>query len=278
MSYKDLLVHVDNARNCPNRVDIAVQIATDNDAHLTGIYVMSRPHIPQFIQAHIGEEVLEAQRQSGLAAAKKAEEIFSTAAERAGIKYEWRVVEGDLFESIRLHTRYSDMVIMGQYNEDEASGDGAESLIDRLVLSAGRPVLVIPYIGAYETIGKRVMVAWDAGRLAARAVNDAIPLMQNAKVVEVMAVNPKEAKDGHSDTPGSDICLHLARHGINADAEHVISNEVDPGNMLLSRAADQSTDLIVMGAYGHRRLRELVLGGVTHHILKHMTVPVLMAH
>ncbi|MCW9035881.1 MAG: universal stress protein [Alphaproteobacteria bacterium] len=278
MAYKDLLVHMDNGRSIKSRLNIAVKLAADNDAHLTGLYVMTRPHVPQFIQAHIGEEVLEAQRSAIIAGSKKAEELFIRTCEREGVKYEWRSIEDDLFEGIRLHTRYADLAILGQYDPDNSIGEGADSLIDRLVLSAGRPVLVIPYVGEYPTMGSRAMVAWDGGRLAARAINDAIPLIQNSKLVEVLAINPKAGNGQHGDIPGADICLHLARHGIRADAEHIISPDVDPGNLLLSRAADQSIDLIIMGAYGHRRLRELVLGGMTHHILKHMTVPVLMDH
>ncbi len=278
MALKDLLVHMDNGRSAKSRLDVAIKLAADNDAHLTGLYVMTRPHVPQFIQAHIGDEVLATQRETILAGAKHAEEIFVEAAERSGVKYEWRAIEDDLFEGIRLHTRYADLAILGQYDSEISIGEGADSLVDRLVLSAGRPILVIPYVGSYPTVGSRAMVAWDGGRLAARAVNDAIPLMQNAKLVEVLAINPKDIEGQHGDVPGADICLHLARHGIKADAEHIISPDVDPGNLLLSRAADQGIDLIVMGAYGHRRLRELVLGGVTHHILKHMTVPILMAH
>lgn len=276
MALKDLLVHLDNGNNAQSRVDIAIELARKHDAHLTGLYVRTRPQVPQFIQAHIGEDILEAQREAIRAGGRKAEKVFVEAAQKAGISYEWRDIEDDLFEGIRLHTRHVDLAILGQYEQETAIGDGAESLIDRLVLSAGRPVLIVPYVGEYQTMGSRVMVAWDAGRLAARAINDAIPLMKDAKLVEVLAINPKNG--AHGDIPGMDICLHLARHGVKADAEHIISPDVDPGNLLLSRAADQGIDLLVMGAYGHRRLRELVLGGVTHHILKHMTVPVLMAH
>ena len=146
-----------------------------------------------------------------------------------------------------------------------------------MILSCGRPVLVIPYVGNFETIGKHVIVAWDASPIAAGAVHDSLPFLKAAKSVTVLAVNPKDGDDETGDLPGADICAHLARHGVNVEAKH-IQSDLDPGNMLLSRAADSGADLIVMGAYGHARWTEIVFGGVTNHFLSHMTVPTLMSH
>ena len=148
---------------------------------------------------------------------------------------------------------------------------------DNVILSCGRPVLVIPYVGDYETIGENIMIAWDASAMAARAVHDALPVLQAAKTVTVMVVIPKDGGPETGDLPGAAISAHLARHGISAEADHMQS-DLDPGNMLLSRAADKSADLIVMGAYGHARWTEMMLGGVTKHLLAHMTVPTLMSH
>ena len=145
-----------------------------------------------------------------------------------------------------------------------------------MVLAAGRPALVIPYIGAGETLGERVLVAWDGGREAARAVNDALPLLERAASVGVLVINP--SRGGHGEQPGADIALHLARHGISVDAEHLEARDISTGNALLSRLADQNIDVLVMGAYGHSRLREMVLGGVTRQVFQSMTVPVLMSH
>jgi nucleotide-binding universal stress UspA family protein len=146
------------------------------------------------------------------------------------------------------------------------------------VLESGRPVVVIPFIGASQPIGKRVMVAWNASREAVRAVNDAMPLLVEADTVEVLAINPPAGDTGDGDIPCADICLHLARHGINAVAQSMQAADIKAGDLLLSRAADQGVDLIVMGAYGHSRFREIVLSGVSRHLFKHMTVPVLFSH
>jgi nucleotide-binding universal stress UspA family protein len=123
-----------------------------------------------------------------------------------------------------------------------------------------------------------VVVGWDASREAARAVRDALPLLTQAKVVEVVSVNPRPADLGHGDVPGADIALYLARHGVNVEVQRIETRELDVGNALLSHVASEAADLLVMGGYGHARLREIMLGGATRTILHDMTVPVLMSH
>ncbi len=278
MALKDILVHVDNTKNCATRLETVMALANECDAHVTGVYAYQRPVIPAFIQAQIGQGVLEEQARQLTGLREKAKADFNEIVRKAGVRGEWRAVEGEAFEVLRLNARYSDLLVLGQYDPHDDANEGLDDLPDRLVLSCGRPVLMVPYAGRFTDITRRVMVAWDGSRLACRALNDALPLMERAKAVDVLSINPQDAAKGHHAFPGADICLHLARHGINAEAHHVVADDMDAGDMLLSRAADDGASMLVMGAYGHRRLRELVLGGVTHHILKHMTAPVLMAH
>ena len=136
----------------------------------------------------------------------------------------------------------------------------------------------MPYAGRFDTVGSHVLVAWNATREAARAVNDAMPILQKAEKVTVLSVNPPSEEAGGPAWPAADIALHLARHGVTAEASSTVSLEIDVGNAILSRAADFGSDLIVMGGYGHSRQREFILGGVTRTLLQHMTVPVIMAH
>ncbi len=278
MSLKDILVHVDRGKRSKERLDAAIALAAAHDAHLIGLYVLTYPHIPGYIRAEMTEDVLRSQIESTRAAADQAEAMFNEHVARANVKAEWRCVEGDLLAVLSLHARYCDVAIVGQRDPEweEAGGDAA--MPDQLVLQCGRPVLIVPHVGAYPVIGKRVMVAWDGSRLATRAVNDALPFMVKAKKVAVLAVNPEGGSGGHGAIPSADICLHLARHGVNAEAQHIYAKDMSVGDMMLSRAADEGIDLIVTGAYGHARWRELVLGGVTRHLLNHMTVPVLMSH
>lgn len=278
MALKDLLVHVDTDPRCQNRLEAAIGLAASHDAHLTGLFVLMPPQLPGYLRAEISDDILRHQAELAVAAAKRAEDTFNNAVRRANVKGEWRCVEGTQVQTLSLHGRYSDVVIAGQRDPSgEASGDDP-SMPDQLILASGRPVLLVPHSGTYPVIGQRVMIAWDASRLATRAISDAMPFLVGAKHVIVMAVNPKQGEEGHGEIPSADICLHLARHGVKADAQHVYADNVSVGDMLLSRAAEEGIDLMVTGAYGHARWRELVLGGVTRHLLKHMTIPVLMCH
>jgi nucleotide-binding universal stress UspA family protein len=199
-------------------------------------------------------------------------------ARNPGVKSEWRASSRDALGAALLSARYADIVIAGQRppsKEDDTAI--ARDFCEELVLAAGRPVLFVPYAGRFASFGKRVLVAWNASRESARAVTDALPILQRAETVQVVAFEPVQGGD-HGDIPGADISLYLARHGVKVTAAQQRSEGVDVGSQVLSRAADLDADLIVMGAYGHSRLREIVLGGVTRTILESMTVPTLMSH
>jgi nucleotide-binding universal stress UspA family protein len=279
MPYKDILVHVDASRNCPARLAAAVKLAQKHQAHLIGLFVGSLPHVPEYVSAQLGPQVQEIQARFLEDEAAKAKAAFEAAAQQAsGLSIEWRQATGDAVSLLALHGRYADLVILGQRDPDSGDASGQEDVIDDLVFELGRPILVVPYVGKYPHLGERVMVAWNASRESTRAVSDAQPLLAQAKKVVVLAINPQGGNNGHGALPGADIAQHLARHGVNAEAQHVVSEDVEVGDMLLSRASDEEVDLIVMGCYGHSRLREMFLGGASRYILRHMTVPVLLSH
>lgn len=275
MAIKDLLVYADDSAAVSARLDAAATLAQSHDAHLTALYVITPPYFPVYAEVQIPMEVLQEQEEIAHANAKKVEKMFAAITEKHDIETEWRCDEGDLLSTLNMHARYADLVILGQDNPEEAHYVPA-GIPDKVVLGSGRPVLFIPYIDTPATIGQHVLIAWNGKREAARAVNDAIPLLTKAKKVKVLAVNP--GSDAHGEIPSADICLHLARHGVNAEAMQTTAKEVDVGDTLLSSAAATGADLIVMGGYGHARLWELVLSGATRHLLKYMTVPVLMSH
>lgn len=278
MPLKDCLIHLDTSRQSRVRLEAAAAFAMRHNAHLTGVYVITPPQIPGYLRAEISDEVLQRQARHARVLAKEVETSFNECVRRTGITSEWRCVEGAALAALCLHGRYADIVITGQRNRFGEEGAEDPAIPDQLVLAVGRPVMVIPAAGEFPVIGERVMVAWDASRLATRAINDALPLLAMARHVSVLAVNPKGGEAGHGEIPCADICLHLARHGVRAEAQHLHADDIDAGDMILSRAADAAIDLLVMGAYGHARWREVVLGGVTQHMLRHMTVPVLMSH
>jgi nucleotide-binding universal stress UspA family protein len=275
MSLKNILVHVTDAKQARGRVDAALQLAMKHDAHLTGLGVYSEHEIPSYAAVELNSSVLTeiAKREEARLAA--AHDIFDAAVTRAGWtgRSDWLSDRGRVVDAVSLHARYADLTVIGQHTPP-GGAFGGDSFADEFVLESGRPVLVIPYIGADKPIGDHIVVAWDASREAARAVGDSMPMLEKSRKVDVMSVKPERM----GDLPGADIALHLARHGIKAEAKRSVANDIDIGDVLLNYVADSGADLVVMGAYGHSRLRELILGGVTRHMLNHMTVPVMLSH
>jgi nucleotide-binding universal stress UspA family protein len=282
--FKDLLVVVDNSRSCAMRLDVAVHVASRFGTHLTGLFVTETPNVPDWIQSEgrvyvpPPSDVVEMQRQAWRDAARGAQQVFRSRADVAGITTEWREREGEVTDLAVLHARYADMVIVGQTEPAPHAIGSTRALPERLLLGVGRPILVVPYAGVFKTVGERVLVAWNASREATRAVNDALPILQQASQVTVLAINPRGGVSGDGDVPGADLALHLSRHGVNAEASWVPADDIAVAALLLSRACDVQADLIVMGGYGHSRVREIVLGGTTREILKTMTVPTLLSH
>ena len=278
MTYKTIVVHVGGEARRRERLDIACSLAAAFDAHLVGLFALAEFLVPFALGGNAGEVIAEEGRWRD-EAARSAKSDFQAAAARAGVaKTEWRRSERGVLGAARVSARYADLVVVGQADPDHV--DEARmpaSFAEDLVLSAGRPVLVVPYAGRFSAVGSRVLVAWNAGREAARAVTDALPLLQRAKSVEVVAFEPRRSGADHGAEPGADIALYLARHGVKVSAARQQA-DIDVGSQILSRAADTDADLIVMGAYGHSRAREVVLGGATRSLLEAMTVPVLMAH
>ena len=279
MGFKDLLVHVDHGQGNASRVALALDLAERFAAHLTGVYIIPRWPIPPYAGLNIDPGVLESQLDAAQERAELAKAAFLAQVAASGFtgNVEWRALEGEPGPLLTQSARYADLTIVGQSDPDDAASADFQ-LAEKVIMESGRPVLLVPYIGVPNTSGKRALVAWNASRESVRAVNDALPLLRIAEHVDVIACNPDGNDAGGGGFVGADISLHLARHGVNAEAQHLKSDDVQVGDLLLSRAADLGADLIVMGGYGHSRWRELVLGGATRHILKHMTVPVLMSH
>lgn len=277
MTYKTILVHLDHRPRAPVRLELALRLAERFDAHVTGLYAPGSARLPSYAYSDGGPSLHEVLERRQAEVAKEARQRFQALAARSGGgRFEWRESRSDPDAAMRVSARYADLVVAGQPEEgDEAPLRG---LGEELALSTGRPVLFVPYAGEFAEIGRRVLVAWDAGREAARAVTDALPFLQRAEHVEVASFDPERVGQRHGEEPGADIGLYLARHGVKVSVGRQSNAGFEIGGQILSRAADGSVDLIVMGAFGHSRVRELVLGGATRTLLEAMTVPVLMSH
>lgn len=277
---KDILVLLDGGKGDAARIDVAAQLAARRDGRLTGLFLSAEPPMPGFIEAGF-PAALRAER--GAAAAEEAAAVrraFEDAARRHGVldHAEWRESMGDPTETAALQGRYADLVVAGQPDPD-ADPDRLTPRVEDLLFECGRPLLIVPYAGRFETVGERIVVAWNASREAARAVGDAMPLLEAARRVTVLAVNPRrDGMAGLGDAPGADIARHLSRHGCVVEAAQVSTDQIDPGEALLNVVSDEAADMVVMGAYGRSRLREMILGGMTRFMLRHATAPVLMSH
>jgi nucleotide-binding universal stress UspA family protein len=281
MSYRDLVVVLDSAPDTPGRITLAAALAERFAAHLIGLYPIPNIELPiraGYPDLAVLEPVYREWRERALKQAGKLRQAFEHAAQLHGLSTEWRAVTDGEEADPALHARYSDLTILGQRDPDSDEMALIRPRPERVTLASGRPILVVPYAGHFAAVGKCVLIAWDASREAARAVADAMPLLAAADAVTVLAVDPQPGPDGHGEIPGADIALHLARHDVKAQIERTVSAGVPIGELLLSRAADLGADLLVMGAYGHSRVRELLLGGATRSILASMTIPVLMSH
>ena len=281
MSYKDLLVVLASDAASRGQIGLAAALAERFTAHLVGLYPLPVPEAPR----HLGyydpallDPFFRELREQAQEASDKEREAFEHAASLRGISAEWRVVPEGPESDPALHARYVDLTILGQLDPDRGDSELIRPHPEHVTLASGRPILVVPYAGHYETVGRRVLIGWNATREAARAVNDAMPLLAAAEIVTVLTIDAREGPDAHGELPGADISLHLARHGVKAEIERTVSAGIPAGDVLLSRAADLGADLLVIGAYGHSRVRELLLGGATRSILRSMTLPVLMSH
>ena len=277
MSYKTLLVHIDDSRRSDTRLALSLELAQRWDAHLIGLYVVCQDIFRPVLRhdrtlSLLQLETQEAERRD------KARDTFLAAAERAGRSAEWRAPPGPALDVAMLHARHADLLVLGQQDPNDPASYVTPHFVGDLVLGAGRPAIVIPYAGEVRTLGENVLVAWDGSREAARAAADAMPLLQRARHVGIEIV--RHHGQPHPDAPeGIDVAGWLESHGVRASfstTPHHVG--VGTGATLLNRASDLHADLLVMGAYGHARARERVFGGVTRTMLESMTVPVLMAH
>lgn len=280
MSLKDLLVHIDDRPSSDKRLDAAVALALACDAHLAGLLLVAEPYVPAAIGVAIPSAILDEQRDAAMQRGQEALERAGKRAEQAGCRLELRrelVMADDFGTAFARHARHADLSIVGQ--ADPAEGDvDTELVVEASFLESGRPSLIVPYIGARQLPPKRILVAWDGSREAARAVGDAMPLLRKADEVLVLVVDPAKLKGRIGEQPGADLGEHLARHGVKVEVRTAASGGQAIGDIIIGQASDAGTDLVVMGGYGHSRLRELVLGGATQSLLDHMPIPVLMAH
>ena len=281
MAYKTVLVHCNDKSRMHRLLGPALDVAGPFGAHLVGLsitppIVVVPAGMPGSPDTIVLDEHCKAYRRDN----PEMKAALEAAARARGLDTAWHEAEtgSTTVADVALqHARAADLVVASQTAPDWL-GSPHLDIADRLVLESGRPVLIVPNAGPQQAIGRKIVVAWNGAREAARAAFDALPLLQHASEVRVVSISPQADGDRPSGVACAEICATLARHGVKCEATEAVERQANAGKALLTLSADWGADLLVMGCYGHSRLREFVFGGATQHVLDHMTIPVLMSH
>ena len=288
MAYKTILVLCDSSEAAASRIELARHLAERHGSHLIGLHIRPPFEMPVFRGAGFAGaahyRAYEERTGAGLERSRQTFERITTdkTTGRPGRTTEWLVARGVVggFATMEAlaQARRADLVVLGQPSPDPPADGIPADLPEAVALWSGRPTLVVPYAGRPALPLETIVVCWNASREAARAAADALPILRQARKVIVLTVDAHPASGADDRDPGVDAAAWLASHGVKATVQREVAPESDVGQKILSCAADIGADLIVLGAYGRSRMRELALGGVTRTIFRFMTVPVLMAH
>jgi nucleotide-binding universal stress UspA family protein len=285
MGLRDLVVLLDGSARDEAKLAVAVELARRNDAHLTGLCPLELL-LPADMSFALGgypdlwalPEFAKQIESQAKAKAAVIEANFRELVRREGIIGDWMLETGALLSAVTRRVQATDLVVVGQSDPENPLPAVARTLIEDVLMTAGRPLLIIPYAGHFATIGSNALVGWTPTRESARAVHDALPVL--AKGAKVLVLTVESTKGGELEIlPTADIAEHLARHALDVSAARtVVADGLSPADALLDYASDMQADLLIVGGYGHSRTREMIMGGVTRDLLHHMTVPVLMSH
>lgn len=279
MTFKTILVHCDAGKTTPKCLAVATDIAQRFDARLVALHAPAPFEMPTFYEDSFSAmgPLIEEHEERVKADKAASRGFFDRATKGKALTSEWREIDGRADEVLEINARYADLVVVGQTSPDNPFTT-PENLPESVAMASGRPTLVVPHIGTAKPVGKKIMLCWNASRESARAASDAMPFLKAAEKVIVLVVEPRTSDDGHGAEPGADAAMWLAKQGVKVTVQREVAPDADVGKVILSRAADYDIDLIVMGIYGHSRLREWVMGGASRAMLATMTVPVLMSH
>ena len=278
MAIKDIVCLLDIETDLTTApIQIASELAQKLDAHLTGVSPLVEPVVPALMVQPVPDQYISDARNRAEEKAQSALARFSEYADKSGVIFETRLMDvtpGGLDTFVN-HTRMCDLVVVGQDNPDRPEPLRTD-LIEAALFDSGRPILTVPYVGTEAFSAKKVMVAWDGSKTAARAIHAAMPILELAEEVQVVMV---EARKLHlPGDPGADLAVYLSRHGVKVSVEKIPAPASGVADALLNHISDNQIDLVVMGGYGHSRVREFILGGATRGMLQSMTVPCIMAH
>ncbi len=276
MSYKDILVYLDDGKSNQERINTAFDLANSQQARLTAVTLSAlKP-------AHMIVKDETAQHNISYQEAEKRIDDFSQQATKLGVEFDTKIIDlaagKDLSKTLAKFARNFDLVIFRQANPNNKNFNLVESISSKIVVHCGRPVFFMPYIGAHHIHAKSALIAWDGTATATRAVHDALPILKQVKEVTILVVTEGKKKTAKGELLSEDLAAHLGRHGVNAKVRRTTTGTFDVPTVILNHIAENSLDLLIMGSYGTSGLQRKVFGGVTKKILDSMITPVIMSH
>ncbi len=280
MAYAEILVHLDYSNASPERLKASLALAKRTGAQVKGVALALKSTMNTYLGITLDNNFSAAQRNEVQLAAKKLIDEFERAAQEAGVDTVSQIIECSATQApaqLAFHARHADIAVMGQPNPDHDSASFIEALYEGVLFHSGRPVYLVPHYGRVDVTARRAVIAWDGGKKAGRALRDAIPLLRGRGKATVLVINPENRRGSHGEKPGQDLAAYLELHGLEVEVAVISNQEVTADTLILNYLADNGADLLVMGAYGHSRLREKAFGGVTNSIVHQMTTPVLMS-
>ncbi|KRQ08343.1 universal stress protein [Bradyrhizobium manausense] len=275
---KDVIVNLEHDVARDRARDFAISVAESFDAHIVGVTFVYVPEFPGYVTPQLQPEMLDQMIEASKKVAMAAIDQFDAAAGSSQLSAEHRLLrtmgEGAPTMLAKLVRRFD----LGVFMQSDTKRVQNDALIERSLFQSGRPLIVVPYVQRDRLKLDRIVCCWDGSNTAARAINDALPLLVRATTVKLLIVLDEKTKNDGHESRGAQMADHLARHDVKVEVEVMPAPDIDVASVILSYVADCSASLIVMGGYGHARIREFILGGVTREMLKSMTVPVFMSH
>lgn len=266
MELKQILVLIDNLPQATDRLNLAIDLAKRHRAEIVGLNVVAHHLLPvrRGNDKEMGEELSQ---------------LFLKTTKAAEVKAHWvsadaKALGGGVAEAINHYATFADLVVLGQSEHGSKERRAGDNLPEKVVFGSGKPVLIVPYTGQFQSVGSKVLVAWKTNRESARALVDAMPLLKAAGSTHIFEVNPSKGELADMQS----LRGYLSAHGVKAEVETSAITELHIGDVLLNRVADEGSDLLVMGGYADLHFGTYVLGDVAKHVLRHMTIPVLMSH
>ncbi|MCP3928388.1 MAG: universal stress protein [Bacteroidetes bacterium] len=275
MNYKDILVYLDDGKSNAERVKVALLLAKNHNAHLTGVTLVTDASLHKKLSAN------SVSTSTPIAEAEKITQQFNDLAAQQGISSDSHVITGamtDVTHKIAQFARNFDLLILRQANPEYRDFTLIKEVTQEVILLSGRPIFFMPYIGAHRMPCKKAMIAWDGSPTATRAVHDALPMLSQIDDVVILVVEEGKQKTKKGELLAQNLVNHLKRHDVNAKVNRVASGSIDVPTILLNEISDNDIDLLVMGGYGTPSLKQKIFGGVTRTLLQSMLIPVFMSH